>query len=123
MKGKGGKLGELRAICKKAQPGPWEWRSPENKDGSDIVYYEPYTDGSPGKGSKYALISRDSGVYGPDVATCEFIMAFNPELVAKLLKVAEAADSLLGEDDALEAISQWSAAFILKDALAAIEEP
>jgi hypothetical protein len=79
-------------LEKKAAPGPWEWRWPDDKERSDVVYYEPFTDDSEGKGSSFELITRDSGVYGPDVPTCEFIMACRdtaPKLARALRLILE----------------------------------
>lgn len=87
------KIDELENLAKEATPGPWEWDRPDHER-ANIVYYEPFTDGSPGKGSSYDLISRDSGCYGPDVPTCEYIMAANPNTVLKLIAVAKAAEGL-----------------------------
>ncbi len=44
-------------------------------------------------------------------------------LVQKLIAVARAAQSLLSEEGALEAVSHWNAAFALKEALSALEAP
>ncbi len=48
----------------------------------------------------------------------EALLAAAPALIA----VASAAASLLSEDGALEAVSHFNAAFILRDAIAALEE-
>jgi hypothetical protein len=83
-------LDELKKLEQAATPGPWEWGDPDRKDESDIVWFEPFTDGSTGKGFRSDLITRDSGVYGPDIPTCEFIIAAR-NMLPKLLAVADAA--------------------------------
>jgi len=87
-------LDELEKLAKAATPGPWVWDEiSESKEKANVLYVEPHSDGS-GYGT-YDLISRDSGVYGPDVPTCEFIMAANPKTVMKLIAVARAAEKTL----------------------------
>lgn len=80
------KLDALEKLADAATPGPWEWEYPDERELANVVYYEPYTDGSSGKGSRYNLISRDSGVYGPDVNTCEYIMSVNPDTIKALIR-------------------------------------
>jgi len=131
------KMEELRRVCEAATPGPWTidprhtkyWPS-ETRDQTvgrkprvttDMVLEDR-------AGDHDALGAEVVGPPEPMRGTFTtwdawFIATFNPLLVAKLLRIASAADSLLSEDDALEAVSQWSAAFILKDALAALGEP
>jgi hypothetical protein len=83
-------LDELEKLAKAATPGPWVWEKRREKERANVQYVEPYSDGS--GFCQYDLISRDSGVYGPDVPTCEYIIACNPETVLKLIAVARAAD-------------------------------
>lgn len=78
------KLNELKSLESKATRGPWVWMYPDDKKRSDIInrteggYYDE------------EIITRDSGVYGPDVDTCEFIMAMR-DAAPRLIAIAEAA--------------------------------
>lgn len=84
------KLHELKDLESKATCGPWTWMYPDDKEGSDIVnrteggYFDDF------------IIQRDSGVYGPTVDTCEFIMMMR-EAAPRLIAIAEAALRLQAE--------------------------
>ena len=86
-------LKKMRKLCDEATPGPWVWQENREKERADVMYVEPHSDGS-GFG-QYDLISRDSGVYGPDVKTCEYIMAHSPDVMKLVWDVVEAADLVL----------------------------
>ena len=58
----------LEKLEAKALPGPWLWERADCKTKSNVMY-------TTRAGFHFDLIERDCGVYGPDVKTCEFIMA------------------------------------------------
>ncbi len=76
---------ELERICAAATPGPWGWCY----DGSSDWSVGPKDDP---QGRQIASCWRSRGIGNPDA---EFIAAFNPAVVSKLLAIVEAADSLL----------------------------
>ena len=83
-------LERLKQLDALSKPAPWQWADQGRKEESDISYVEPFTDGSKGRGFEYDVIVRDSGVYPPDIDTCELIMEMRNSL-SKLLPVIEAA--------------------------------
>ena len=82
-------LKQRRKLCDEATDGPWVWEKGREKEAANVMYVEPHSDGS-GFG-QYDLISRDSGVYGPDVKTCEYIMSHDPATMRLIYNVIEAA--------------------------------
>lgn len=85
-------LDELAELAKNAEPTPWHWEKPENKRESDVLCAE-YIDDDENNIS--TLIHRDSGVYGPSVETCEYIIAANPQNVLALIEVVKASQKYL----------------------------
>ena len=83
-------LKQRRKLCDEATDGPWVWEKGREKEAANVMYVEPHSDGS-GFG-QYDLISRDSGVYGPDVKTCEYIMSHDPATMRLIYDVLEAAE-------------------------------
>ena len=80
-------LKQRRKLCDEATDGPWVWDKNREKESANVMYVEPHSDGS-GFG-QYDLISRDSGVYGPDVKTCEYIMSHDPATMRLIYDVVE----------------------------------
>jgi hypothetical protein len=70
-------LDKLRQICAAATPGPWGWET------STRLYAE---------GNGYVI--EDGNVDAMIKQDADFIAAFNPELVGKLLAALQAAETL-----------------------------
>lgn len=116
-------LERLKELEAKATPAPWFWMQPDEKQSSDIGYYEPYTDDSSGPGFEFAVIERDSGVYPPDVSTGDLIIEMRNAL-PKLLAVFEVIeghdiDNLLKKIDYLKQTDGegWAVGEMLRRAL------
>jgi hypothetical protein len=106
-------LDEYEKLVSDAAPGPWEWMWDDEKCKSDIVAYED--------GMSYSLISRDSGVYGPDVATCEFIIA-SREMVPKLIAAVRALREIVAYGESYNSgPDAGDLVRVATDALAALE--
>lgn len=91
----------LDELERKAAIAPWTWSYPDEREGADIQYHP---DGYDPRFQGYDVITRDSGVYGPDVDTCEFIMAMRNE-ARRLIEIAKAArDFVEDREEATENI-------------------
>ena len=77
----------LEKLEAKALPGPWLWERADCKTKSNVMY-------TTRAGFHFDLIERDCGVYGPDVKTCEFIMAMRNNF-RSLVRELEAARELI----------------------------
>lgn len=86
-------LDELKKLSAEATKAPWEWQF------DTIVGYEPFTDGSKGKGFATEVICTDSRFYPPRDNDADLILAMRNN-IDKLIAVAEAAKELMfGEVD------------------------
>lgn len=99
------KLSEIEKLCNEAIPGPWLWYDEDIKEESDIATFD--------HNDSVTVIHRDSGVYGPDVPTCEFIIAART-LMPKLLKIARAVKGYLAAFEIYDKEPTKEAYFICK---------
>ena len=88
-------LTTLQAVCAKATPGPWTNKYDDGSESSDKIHtVSQDKDGLPKKSIAvvaWGCSCCKSDATPQDKANRDFILTFNPSLVARLLAVVEAA--------------------------------